>query len=272
MTVPSNHTDRSTDPKFAPRSVVSDLDNNEIRVGLVDIAAPLRLLTNLKVLSLNGNGFGNHGISALADAVDRGVLRRLEELGEWLCHRTTDRSSDPKFAPPALSDLDGNVITNVGLFHFAAPLRLLTNLKVLSLNFNEFDDQGIGRLVGLALRLAPQAADLSPLERLAMGLAPPPLVEPLSLERLLLDASWITDAGCVQLTLAIRGNLMPELRELSISGYSTREGVAQRALQEALLSLRPQPVAKDRHARMKLVLSKLKLLFLRRLYPGYNQL
>ena len=156
------------------------------------------------------------------------------------------------------------MITNVGLFHFAAPLRLLTNLKVLSLNFNEFDDQGIGRLVGLALRLAPQAADLSPLERLAMGLAPPPLVEPLSLERLLLDASWITDAGCVQLTLAIRGNLMPALRELSISGSSTREGVAQRALQEALLSLRPlasrpQPVAKERHVRMKLVLSKLKL-------------
>ena len=251
MTVPSNHTDRSTDPKFAPRSVVSDLDNNEIRVGLVDIAAPLRLLTNLKVLSLNGNGFGNHGVSALADAVDRGVLRRLEELGEWLCHRTTDRSSDPKFAPRALSDLDGNRITNVGLFDIAAPLRLLTNLKVLSLNDNRFNEVGVGRLVGLA----------------------PSLLEPLSrLERLLLDPSWITNAGCVQLTLAIRGNLMPELRELSISGYSTREGVAQRALQEALLSLRPQPVAKDRHARMKLVLSKLKLLFLRRLYPGYNQL
>ena len=158
-----------------------------------------------------------------------------------------------------VSDLDNNEI-RVGLVDIAAPLRLLTNLKVLSLNFNEFDDQGIGRLVGLALRLAPQAADLSPLERLAMGLAPPPLVEPLpTLERLLLDPSWITDAGCVQLTLAIRGNLMPALRELSISGSSTREGVAQRALQEALLSLRPQPVAKDRHARMKLVLSKLKL-------------
>ena len=163
-----------------------------------------------------------------------------------------------------VSDLDNNEI-RVGLVDFAAPLRLLTNLKVLSLNFNEFGDQGIGRLVGLALRLAPQAADLSPLERLAMGLAPPPLVEPLpTLERLLLDPSWITNAGCVQLTLAIRGNLMPALRELSISGSSTREGVAQRALQEALLSLRPlasrpQPVAKERHARMKLVLSKLKL-------------
>ena len=62
--------------------MVSDLDNNEIRVGLVDFAAPLRLMTNLKVLSLNGNGFGNHGVSALADAVYRGALRRLEELCE----------------------------------------------------------------------------------------------------------------------------------------------------------------------------------------------
>ena len=62
--------------------MVSDLDNNEIRVGLVDFAAPLRLLTNLKVLSLNGNGLGNQGISALAAAVYRGALRRLEELCE----------------------------------------------------------------------------------------------------------------------------------------------------------------------------------------------
>ena len=51
-------------------------------VGLFVFAAPLRLLTNLKVLSLNGNGFGNHGVSALADAVYRDALRRLEELCE----------------------------------------------------------------------------------------------------------------------------------------------------------------------------------------------
>ena len=65
-----------------PRAL-SDLGRNEITsLGLIDLAAPLRLLTNLKVLSLNGNGLGNQGISALAAAVYRGALRRLEELCE----------------------------------------------------------------------------------------------------------------------------------------------------------------------------------------------
>ena len=191
---------------------------------------------------------GDAGIAALAAAMDRGALSRLEELGETvICHRTTDRSTDPKFAPRSVvSDLDSNVIRNVGLIALAAPLRL-TNLKVLSLNDNRFNEVGVGRLVGLA----------------------PSLLEPLSrLERLLLDPSWITDAGCSQLTRAIRGNLMPALRELSVGGNSNP--VAQRALQEALLrslASRPQPVAKVLHARMKLVLfqtNKLKLKLLRR--------
>ena len=65
-----------------PRAL-SDLDRNEITsLGLIDLAASLRLLTNLKVLSLNGNGFGNQGISSLAAAVNQGALRRLEELCE----------------------------------------------------------------------------------------------------------------------------------------------------------------------------------------------
>ena len=131
----------------------------------------------------------------------------------------------------------------MGLAAFAVPSRLLTDLKVLSLNDNRFDEGGIGRLVVLA----------------------PPLK---TLERLLLDLTWVSDAGCDQLARAINGGWMPALRELSVSGSSTQVG--QLALQEALLrSLvsRPQPVAKVLHARMELVLfltRKLKLKLLRR--------
>ena len=131
----------------------------------------------------------------------------------------------------------------MGLAAFAVPSRLLTDLKVLSLKDNRFDEGGIGRLVVLA----------------------PPLK---TLERLLLDLTWVSDAGCDQLARAINGGWMPALRELSVSGSSTQVG--QLALQEALLrSLvsRPQPVAKVLHARMELVLfltRKLKLKLLRR--------
>lgn len=160
-----------------------------------------------------------------------------------ICHRTAPIDRRTLSSPRALSDLDHNEITNLGLAAFAVPSRLLTDLKVLSLNDNRFDEGGIGRLVVLA----------------------PPLK---TLERLLLDLTWVSDAGCDQLARAINGGWMPALRELSISGQSTQVG--QLALQEALLrSLvsRPQPVAKVLHARMELVLfltRKLKLKLLRR--------
>ena len=160
-----------------------------------------------------------------------------------ICHRTAPIDRRTLSSPRALSDLDHNEITNLGLAAFAVPSRLLTDLKVLSLNDNRFDEGGIGRLVVLA----------------------PPLK---TLERLLLDLTWVSDAGCDQLARAINGGWMPALRELSVSGSSTQVG--QLALQEALLrSLvsRPQPVAKVLHARMELVLfltRKLKLKLLRR--------
>ena len=160
-----------------------------------------------------------------------------------ICHRTAPIDRRILSSPRALSDLDHNEITNLGLAAFAVPSRLLTDLKVLSLNDNRFDEGGIGRLVVLA----------------------PPLK---TLERLLLDLTWVSDAGCDQLARAINGGWMPALRELSVSGSSTQVG--QLALQEALLrSLvsRPQPVAKVLHARMELVLfltRKLKLKLLRR--------
>ena len=70
MTVPDRTTDRSRRILSSPRALcVSDLDNNEIRnVGLITFAAPLRLLTDLKVLSLNGNRFNEVGIGTVGGA------------------------------------------------------------------------------------------------------------------------------------------------------------------------------------------------------------
>jgi len=122
----------------------------------------------------------------------------------------------------------------------------MASLKVLSLNGNLIGDRAICALV-----------------------APPPDPEEgpelnsmlSTLERLLLDYTLVTGAGCHTLMLAITSNRMPALQKLSMRGVLATDG-AKDALHGALLrsiASRPQPVAKFLdHARIKLKLHLVK--------------
>ena len=115
---------------------------------------------------------GDAGALAIAAALDRGALPRLERL--------------------ALSDA---AIGDAGLVALAPALRRRPALEALDLDGNPFGDEGLAALV------APPPAD-----------APPPQAEVLAkLDLLSLKGTQITDDGCAQLASRLWSGALPAL-------------------------------------------------------------
>ena len=123
---------------------------------------------------------GDADASALAAALDRGALPRLECLV-----------------------LGGGAISDAGLLALAAALRRRPALEMLRLAGNTFGDEGLAALV------APPPAD-----------APPPQAEALAkLKWLSLIGTQITDAGCAHLASRLRSGALPALEGLHLSDH-----------------------------------------------------
>jgi hypothetical protein len=123
---------------------------------------------------------GDAGASALAAALDRGALPRLEVLG-----------------------LGDAAIGDAALVALAPALRRRPALKGLCLSGNPFGDEGLAALVP-----PPPAA----------GTPPPPAGALKKLKVLYLDGSQITDAGCAGLAAALDSGALPALEELELDG------------------------------------------------------
>jgi len=129
---------------------------------------------------------GDAGASALAAALDRGALPRLESLtlmGD--CHHTD--------------------IGDAGLAALAPALRRRPALKDLRLKNNPFGDEGLAALV------APPPP--------AAGTPPPPAGGLKKLEFLDLEGTEVTDAGCAVLAAALDSGALPALKELEFGWF-----------------------------------------------------
>ena len=134
-------------------------------------------MAELQLINMN---MGDAGASALAAALGRGALPRLETLV-----------------------LNNAAISDVGLVALAPALRRLPALKVLYIGGNPFGDQGLAVLVP-----PPLPADAPP----------PPTVGLAKLKELLLDYIQLTDAGCVALAAALDSGALPALKDLFLNG------------------------------------------------------
>ena len=122
---------------------------------------------------------GEAGASALASALDRGALPRLDYLN--------------------LTDAD---IGDAALAALAPALRRRRKLRILYLDGNPFGDDGLAAL------LAPPPP--------AAGTPPPPAGGLKKLKRLNLGDTQITDAGCATLAAALDSGALPALEELQL--------------------------------------------------------
>jgi len=116
---------------------------------------------------------GDAGAAALAAALDRGALPRLEDL---------------RLVKAAIGD--------AALAALAPALRRRPALEVLCLRNNPFGAKGLTALVA-----PPPPA----------GTPPPPAGGPKKLKELYLDITQITDAGCATLVAALDSGALPAL-------------------------------------------------------------
>jgi hypothetical protein len=165
------------------------LDGGQLVEGL-GVVGVLPVLTHF---DLGNVCVGDAGASALAAALDRGALPRLEGLA--LC-----------FA----------AIGDAGVVALALALRRRPALEILHLNGNPFGDEGLAALV------APPPAD-----------APPPQAEVLAqLTDLVLGGTQITDDGCACLASRLRSGALPALEYLG-PHYIPASWAAQAAVYQA---------------------------------------
>eukprot|EP00964_Phaeocystis_antarctica_P034407 scaffold19563_cov66-Phaeocystis_antarctica.AAC.2 len=139
---------------------------------------------------------GDAGASALAAALGRGALLRLNRL--FLCRAA---------------------IGDAGLVALAPALRRRPALEELTLHHNPFGDEGIAALV------APP---------LPVGAPPPPAGALTKLRTLDLRYTQITDAGCAALTAALDNDMLPALANLNLVG--TPVSAAARAVVQVALA------------------------------------
>ena len=142
---------------------------------------------------------GDAGAAALAAALDRGALPRLEDL---------------RLVKAAIGD--------AALAALAPALRRRPALERLFLNGNPFSDEGLAALVA-----PPPPA----------GTPPPPAGGPKKLKELYLDITQITDAGCATLVAALDSGALPVLEELELDGTPTSDA-AQAAVYETRANLK----------------------------------
>ena len=146
---------------------------------------------------------GDAGASALAAALGRGALPRLERL------------SLSGVSGGASNDTD---IGDAGLVALAPALRRLPALEFLGLTGNSFGDEGLAALVA-----PPPPA----------GALPPPKGGLTKLKTLNLRSTQITDAGCAALAAALDSGALPALKNINLDG-TLASAAAQAAVQEAL--------------------------------------
>ena len=164
--------------------------------------APLPVVTYLLVR--RGVHVGDAGASALAGALGQGALPRLKRI---VLNRTA--------------------IGDAGLVALAPALRRLPALEWLGLAGNPFGDEGLRFLVG-----APPPVHLG-----AGCWEHPPWSGVLTkLEKLNLDYTQITDAGCRILEIALNSGALPTLEKLILFGIPARPCM-MRAVSEARSAL-----------------------------------
>jgi len=161
------------------------------------VAGALPAVTNLAILG----GYmhvGDAGASAIAAALDRGALPRLQCL-----------------------DLMNVAIGDAGLAALAPALRRRLALDILCLIGNPFGDEGLAALV-------------APPPPAATGTPPPPVGGLENLHTLDLRYTQITDAGCATLVAALDSGALPALVHLELAGIDALSGAAVDAASEAL--------------------------------------
>ena len=150
---------------------------------------------------------GDAGAAALAAALDRGALPRLEDL---------------RLVKAAIGD--------AALAALAPALRRRPALEVLCLRNNPFGAKGLTALVA-----PPPPA----------GTPPPPAGRLKNLELLYLNGTQVTDAGCAALVAALDSGALPALELLDIY-YNTRASDAARdAVDEAIARSRAAAIASE---------------------------
>ena len=145
-----------------------------------------------------GMHVGGAGASALAAALDRGALPRLNTLS-----------------------LNNAAIGDAGLVALAPALRRLPALEWLWLSGNPIGDEGLAALVA-----PPPAA----------GALSPPTGGLAKLKLLGLDHTQISDAGCGTLAAAIDSDALPAFQNISFYGIPA-SAAAKAAVKEALAAL-----------------------------------
>ena len=142
---------------------------------------------------------GDAGASALAAALDRGALPRLEGLA-----------------------LDNAAIGDAALVALAPALRRLPALEVLGIADNPLGDKGLAALVA-----PPPPAG-----------APPPTTGGLTkLKQLDLRFTQITDPGCAALAAALDSGALPALKELYMVDGIPASAAAKAAVYAARANL-----------------------------------
>ena len=156
-------------------------------------------LPAVTVVHLSDMHVGDAGASALAVALGRGALPRLQVLS-----------------------LTNAAIGDAGLVALAPALRRLPALAYLPLADNPFGDEGLAALV------APPAA---------AGALPLPTGGLKKLERLSLNRTQVTDAGCATLASALDSGALPALKDLRMDRIPASDA-AKEAVDAALVRSR----------------------------------
>ena len=170
------------------------------------------------------NGFGDAGMQALCDGLDRGAAPSLRFLGLSMNNfgpagaealaAALSRGAMPKLERLLL---DHNPIGNQGVAALAAPLRKMPALTELALYSCEINDEGVASLVDHLGK-----DDFKALKRLA------------------LDGNEITDVGCAKLVAALSAGALPAIEEFVRGPYPDDEDVqvlSERASEEALAAV-----------------------------------
>ena len=153
-------------------------------------------LPALAIFDLEASRMGDAGASALAAALGRGTLPRLKVL-----------------------NLQRNFVGNAGLVALAPALRRLPALEDIVLWGNPFGDEGLAALVA-----PPPPA----------GAPSPPKGGLTHLEKLDLDLTQITVAGCATLASALDSGRLPALKIINLDEAPAASAAAKAAVHRAL--------------------------------------